>query len=60
MNMDMNEIFTINSIPVLENALESVQRGLYESQGKDEMIALFQKDFLIRVRIKQIEKFIHS
>lgn len=58
--MDMNEIFTINSIPVLEDALKTVQEGLYSSQGKEELISLFQKELLIRVRIKQIEQIIHS
>lgn len=58
--MEMNEIFTINSIPVLENALKAVQEGQYSSQGEDELIALLQKELLIRVRIKQIEQIIHS
>ena len=58
--MNMEEILTINSIPVLENALKTIQDGLFESQGEGEIITLFQKELLIRVRIKQIEQIIHT
>lgn len=58
--MNIDEILTINSIPVLENALKSVQEGLFQSQDEEEMISFFQKELLIRVRIKQIEHIIHS
>ncbi len=58
--MDMNEILNINSIPILENALKMIHEDQFKTQEQDELIYLFQKELLIRIRIKQIEHILLS
>ncbi|HJV46149.1 MAG TPA: hypothetical protein VJ824_10555 [Bacillota bacterium] len=58
--MDLEDILTINSIPVLENELRDVQESIYNSQTSEEMILLIQREMVIRIRIKQIEAILQS
>lgn len=60
--MNMDEILQINSIPVLESELKAIHENLFKvlPEEDQELITLFQKELLIRVRIKQIEQIIHS
>lgn len=58
--MEMHQILSINSIPALESELKMVHEHQFKTQENEELISLFQKELLIRVRIKQIEYIIHS
>jgi hypothetical protein len=58
--MNLSDILSINSIPVLENELRSVMDNLFKAETDEDTISLIQKEMLIRVRIKQIEIIINS
>ncbi len=58
--MTMEEILHINSIPALESELKNIHMDQFKTLQNEELISLFQRELLVRVRIKQIEHILHS
>ncbi|WP_167577538.1 hypothetical protein [Ammoniphilus sp. YIM 78166] len=58
--MTIEEILHINSIPALESELKNIHMDQFKTLENEELISLFQRELLVRVRIKQIEHILHS
>ncbi|WP_164985181.1 hypothetical protein [Ammoniphilus sp. CFH 90114] len=58
--MTMEEILHVNSIPALESELKNIHENQFKTVEDDELITLFLREMLVRVRIKQIEHILHS